>query len=138
MEDDSDVFHSLENSDRTVDSANHSVVDSVDVHSEGPLKKLRVGNADKGQEEIIATQVQSVEVKEQLTPPQPTTWKTETDVQNSVGNQATVAADSVEVRQGSGSEAAEALVQKSAEPVDVPEADVEEKEESLTAEGKCS
>lgn len=143
MDDNSDVFHSLENSDRTVDSANHSVVDSVDVQSECPQKKLQVGNADIGKDEIISTQVQPVEVKEQFTPSQPTTWKTESNIQNSVKDQETVAADAVEVRhlveeQGSNLEAAEGLVQKSSEPVDISEADVQEKEQSVTAESKHS
>lgn len=142
-DDNSDVFHSLENSDRTVDSANHSVVDSADVQSECSLKKLQVGDADKRKDEIISTQVQPVEVKEQFTQAQPTTWKTETNIQNSVKDQETVAADAVEVRhlieeQGSNLKPAEGLVQKSSEPVDVPEADVEEKEECITAESKHS
>ncbi|XP_023712052.1 protein ELYS [Cryptotermes secundus] len=132
VDDNSDVFHSLENSDRTVDSANHSVADSADVQSECPLKKLRVDNSDKGKDEIISTQVQPVEVKEQFTPSQPTTWTTETSIQNSVEDQETVTADAVEVRhlvveQGSNLEAAEGLVQKSSE------ADMEEKEQSVTA-----
>lgn len=143
MDDNSDVFHSLENSDRTVDSANHSVVDNADVQSECPLKKLRVDNADKGPNEIISTQVQPVEVKERFTPSQPTTWKTETNIQNSVEDQEIVAADAVEVRhlveeQGSILEAAEGLVQKSSGPPDLPEADMEEKEKSITAESKHS
>jgi hypothetical protein len=143
MEDNSDVFYSLENSDRTVNSSNHSIVDSADVESECPLKKLRVGNADNEKDEIISKQVQPIEVKEQFTPSQPTTWKTESDIQNSVKDQETVATDATEVRhlveeQDSNLEAAEGLVQKSSEPVDVPEADVEEKEQSVIAESKHS
>lgn len=143
MDDNSDVFHSLENSDHTVGSADHSVMDSADVQNECPLKKLRVDNADKGKDEIISSQVQPLEVKEQFTPSQPTTWKTETNIQNSVEDQEMVAANAVEVRhlveeQGSNLEAAEGLVQKSSESVDLPEADMEEKEQSVTAESKHS
>jgi hypothetical protein len=143
MEDDSDLFHSLENSGRTLDSTNHSIVDGTDIESECPLKKLRVGNADKGEAEIISKHVQPVEVKEQFIPSQPTTCKTESDIHISVKDQETVATDTTDVKhlveeQDSNLEAAEGLVQKSSEPVDVPEADVEEKEQSVTAESKLS
>jgi hypothetical protein len=142
MEDNDDVFHSLESSDRTVDSASHSIVDSADAQSELPLKKLQVDNAENGKEDIISAQVQHVEGREQLKPSQPTTRNTETNPQNSVSDRETVAMDTVEVihlveGQGSNLEDAEALAQKTAEPV-VPEADVEEKKQSLNAEGEHS
>jgi hypothetical protein len=135
MEDNSDVYHSLESSDHTVGSA--------DVHSECLLRKLQVGNADKGKEEIISAQIQSVEGTEQLTPSQLTTRKSETVAQNSVSNQETVVKDTVKVKhlvedEGSNLEAAEALAQKSAEFVDIPEEDVEEREQIVTAESKHS
>jgi hypothetical protein len=140
MEDNDDEFHSLESSDHAIDSASHSIVDSADVQSECLLKKLQVGNAESRKEEIVSAQVQPVEGREQLKPSQPTTRNAETNPQNSASDLETVAMDTVEVirlvgERASNLEAAEAIAQKTAEPV-VPEADVEEKEPSLTAEGK--
>jgi hypothetical protein len=142
-EDNDDEFHSLESSNLIVDSASHSIVDSADVQGECPLKKLQVGNADNGKEETISTQVQSVEGKELLTPSQPTTRNTESNPQNLVSDQQPIATDTFERRhlveeQGSNLEAVGGLSQKIAEPVDVPEADIEENKQSVTAEGKHS
>jgi hypothetical protein len=148
MEDDMDVFHSLENSGNTVDSVNHSVVDSADVHSESPLKKQRVGNSDKQKEEVISAQVNSAAVKEQFAL-NSTTWRLESNLQNPVNDEETAeAADTVEMgheveEQGMDLEVTESVVweenDKNGEPVDIPEADVKKKEEAVTvtsAEGK--
>jgi hypothetical protein len=145
MEDDSDVFHSLENSAHTIESVNNLVVDSVDVCSESPLKKQRVGSPDK-ENEVTSTWVNSSEVKEQV-PSQPTTLKTESNLQNSINVQKTRAADAAEARhvvEEEGNNLA-AFVQKTHEkngkPVDTAEVDVRVTEESVTitvAESKHS
>jgi hypothetical protein len=123
MDDDSDVFHSLENSDHTAASVSHSLVDSRDVCSESPLKKQRVGSPDKGKE-VMSPQVDSVEVKELIM----SQHITSTKEQNSCNDQETGAADAVEVRLDT-----ESVVQKrekNAISVDNAEADVERLEEA--------
>jgi len=147
MEDDTDVFHSLENSGNTVDSVNHTVVDSADVHIESPLKKQQVGNSDRQNEELIEAQVNSVGVEEKFTL-HPTTWKLESSLQNSVNDKQTGAPDTVETgheveEQSVDVEVAESVVQEENEEigqsVDIPEADVKKEEEAITVtseEGK--
>jgi hypothetical protein len=147
MEDDMDVFHSLENSGNTVDSVNHTVVDSADVHIESPLKKQRVGNSDKQTEEVIAAQVNSADEEEKVAL-QPTTWKLESNLQNSVSDKQTGAPDIVETghefeEQNMDVEVTESVVREendeNGQSVDFPEADVNKKEEAIivtSEEGK--
>lgn len=143
MEDDIDVFHSLENSGNTVDtvdSVNHTVVDSADVHIESPLKKQQVGNSDKQNEEVIAAQVNSTGVEEKFAL-HPTTWKPESNLQNSFNDKQTGAPDTAETghgveEQSMDIEVTENVVREQNEEigqsVDIPEADVKKKEEAIT------
>lgn len=147
MEDDTDVFHSLENSGNTVDSVNHTVVDSADVHIESPLKEQRVDNSDKQNEEVNAAQVNSAGVEEKFAL-HPTTWKLESSLQNSVNDKQTGTPDTVETRheveeQSMDVEVTESVVREEnveiGQSVDIPEADVKKKEEAITVtseEGK--
>jgi len=147
MEDDMDVFHSLENSGNTVDSVNHTLVDSADVHIESPLKKQRVGNSDKQTEEVIAAQVNSADVEEKFAL-HPTTQKLESNLQNSVSDKQTGAPDTVETgheveEQSMDMEVTESVVREendeNGQSVDFPEADVNKKEEAIivtSEEGK--
>lgn len=147
MEDDMDVFHSLENSGNTVDSVNHTVVDSADVHIESPLKKQRVGNSDKQNEEVIAAQGNSPGVEEKFAL-HPTTCKLESGLQNSVNDKQTGAPDTVEMgheveEQSMDVEVTESVIREENEEigqsVDIPEADVKKEEEAVTVtseEGK--
>ena len=147
MEDDVDVFHSLENSGNTVDSVNHTVVDSADVHIESPLKEQRVDNSDKQNEEVTAAQVNSAVVEEKLAL-HTTTCKLESSLQNSVNDKQTGTPDTVETgheveEQSMDVEVTESVVQEDSEEigqsVDIPEADVKKKEEAITVtseEGK--
>jgi hypothetical protein len=144
MENDSDVFHSLESSAHTVDSVNNSVVDTENVCSESSLKKQRVGSPDK-ENKVISTQFDSLEEKEQITS-QPTTWKTENELQNTVNDLETRAADTAEAKHVvEEQDNLEAVVQKTQEkngkPFYAAEVDVEVVEESVsvtTAKGKHS
>lgn len=140
MEDDMDVFHSLENSGNTIDSINHTVADSADVHIESPLKEQQVGNSDKQKEEVISVQVNSAGVKEQFAL-HPTTWNLESRLQNSVHDEQTGAPDTVETgheveEQSMDVEVTESVVQeendKNGQSVDVPEADVKKEEEAVS------
>lgn len=142
-----DVFHSLENSGNTVDSVNHTVVDSADVHIESPLKKQRVGDSDKQNEEVIAAQLNSADIEEKFAL-QPTTWKIESNLQNSVNDKQTGAPDAVETghevpKQSMDVEVTESVVweenDENGQSVDIPEADAKKKEEAITVtseEGK--
>jgi hypothetical protein len=137
MENDSDVFHSLENSAATTDSISNSVVDSADVSSESPLKKQRVCSPDKKSEEVTSIQVDCLEVKEEVTSDL-RTWKTESNLQNCITVQEARVADTVEARHVVEEEDSTvvAVVQKMHEknfkPVDTAEVDVEITEESVT------
>jgi len=143
IEDDMDVFHSLENSGNTVDtvdSVNHTVADSADIHIESPLKKQRVGNSDKQNEEVIAAQVNSTGVEENFVL-HPTTWKLESNLQNCVNDRQTGATDDVETghgveEQSMDMEVTECVVQEQNEEigqcVDIPEADMKKKEKAIT------
>jgi hypothetical protein len=146
-EDDMDVFHSLENSGNTCDSINHLVLDSTVILSESPVKKQRVGNSDKQKGEVISAHVNSTAVKEQFAL-NSTTWKLENNLQNSVNDEETGAADTAEMgreveEQVADLEVTESVMQeendKNGRPVDIPEVNVKEKEEAVTvtsAEGK--
>lgn len=143
MENDSDVFHSLENS---AHSYNNSVVDFEVVCNESPLKKQQIGRPDKESEEVTSTQVDSSEVKEQVIS-QPTTWKTECSLQNCINVQEARAADAVEGRHIVEEEEnnLDAVVQKihekNGKSVGTAEVDVGVTEESVTvsvAESKYS
>jgi hypothetical protein len=138
--DDTDVFHSLESSGNTVDSVNHTVVESADVHTESPVKKQRVDNSDKQNEKLISAQVNSADVEEKfaLNPP---TWKLDGNLQNSVNGEQTGAPDIVETgheveEQSMDLVVTEGVVQeendKNGQSVDIPEADVKKKEEAVT------
>ncbi|GFG34649.1 hypothetical protein Cfor_03066 [Coptotermes formosanus] len=146
-EDDMDVFHSLENSGNTCDSINHLVLDSTVILSESPVKKQRVGNSDKQKGEVISAHVNSTAVKEQFAL-NSTTWKLENNLQNSVNDEETGAADTAEMgreveEQVADLEVTESVMQeendKNGRPVDIPEVNVKEKEEAVTvtsAEGE--
>ncbi|KDR14054.1 Protein ELYS [Zootermopsis nevadensis] len=142
MENDSDVFHSLENS---AHSYNNSVVDFEVVCNESPLKKQQIGRPDKESEEVTSTHVDSSEVKEQVIS-QPTTWKTECSLQNCINVQEARAADAVEARHIVEEEEnnLDAVVQKihekNGKSVGTAEVDVGVTEESVTvsvAESEC-
>lgn len=138
-----DVFHSLENSGNTVDtvdSVNHTIADSADVHIESPLKKQQVGNSDKQNEEVIAAQVNSTGVEEKFVL-HPTTWKLESNLQNSVNDKQTGAPDAVETghgveEQSMDIEVTESVVQEQNEEigqsVDIPEEDMKKEEKAIT------
>jgi hypothetical protein len=147
MEDDMDVFHSLENSGNTVDGVNDAVVDSADVHIESPLKKQRVGNSDKQNEEVIAAQVNSGGVDEKFAL-HATTRKLESNLQNSDNDKQTGAPDTVESgheveEQSMDVEVTESVVHEendeNGQSIDIHEGDVKKKEEAITViseEGK--
>lgn len=140
MEDDTDVFHSLESSGNTVDSVNHTVVDSADVHIESPLKKQQVVNSDEQNEEVIAAQVDSAGVEEKYAL-HSTTWKLESNLQNSVSDKQTGAPDTVDTgheveEQSMDVEVTESVVweenDENGQSADIPEADLKKKEEAIT------
>jgi hypothetical protein len=140
MEDDVDVFHSLESSANTVDSANRTVVDSTDVNIESPLKKQRVDDSDKQNEEVISAHVNSEDVQEKfaLHPPD---WELESNLQDSVNEEQTGAPEIVEMGHEVEEQSVELVVTEgvvqeengeNGQSVDIPEADVKEKEEAIT------
>jgi hypothetical protein len=139
MEDDSDVFHSLENSGNTVDSVSHSVVDSADVHSESSLKKQRVGNSDKQKEGVVSAQVNSASVKEQFAL-HSTTWNVESNLHSSVNEEETGGSAIIEMgheveEQSRNLEATENFVQEEDDKNDQP-VDEEQAVTLTSAEGK--